>query len=90
MTQTIAYAASSAAATNAFGSETFQVRLIANSACHYNIGEEAQTATTSDRSCRRVILSRRLSQAELIAAIEASTNGLVTATASMLFVTELS
>jgi hypothetical protein len=46
-TQTIAYNAS-VAITNAFGPETFQLRLVADSACCYRIGDGAQTATTAD------------------------------------------
>ena len=46
-TQTIAYTVASAAAANPFGSETYLVRLAANSACHVRIGDGAQTATTA-------------------------------------------
>lgn len=51
VTQTIAFGAS-VGATNAFGTETYQVHLVANSACHYRIGDGAQTATAADPSCR--------------------------------------
>lgn len=47
ITQTIAFDASAAIA-KAFGPETFQLRLVANSACCYRIGDGAQTATTAD------------------------------------------
>ena len=47
VTQTIAYDASTAIA-NAFGGQTYQVRLVANSACHIRIGDGAQTATVAD------------------------------------------
>jgi hypothetical protein len=47
ITQTIAYD-SSVAATNAFGVETYQLRLVADSACCYRIGDGAQTATNAD------------------------------------------
>lgn len=40
LTQTIAYD-SSVGITNAFGPETFQIRLVANSACCYRIGDGA-------------------------------------------------
>lgn len=46
-TQTIAFDGS-VGATNPFGAQTYQVRLSANSACHFKIGNGAQTATTSD------------------------------------------
>jgi hypothetical protein len=89
-TQTVAYTASSVAATNAFGVETYFVRLVANSACHIKIGDGAQTATTSDpylpanwEAWFAVVPGQR------IAAIRASTDGLVTATSGTLFVTEM-
>lgn len=89
-TQTIAYD-SSAAITNAFGSETYQLRLVANSACCFRIGDGAQTATTADpllpaNAVEYVIVS----PGQRISAIKAATNGLVTATAGTLWVTELS
>ena len=89
-TQTIAYDASVAIA-NAFGSETFQLRLVANSACCYRIGDGAQTATTADtflpaNAIEYVIVS----PGQRISAIKAATNGLVTATAGTLWVTETS
>jgi hypothetical protein len=47
ITQTIAFDAS-AAITNAFGSETYQLRLASDSACCYRIGDGVQTATIAD------------------------------------------
>ena len=41
VTQTIAYDAS-VAITNAFGPETWQLRLVANSACCYRVGDGVQ------------------------------------------------
>lgn len=91
VTQTIAFTASSVAAANPFGVETFQVRLAANSDCHYRIGEGAQTATTSDPFLPANTFEYvTVTPGQRIAAIEAATNGLVTATAGTLFVTELS
>jgi hypothetical protein len=89
-TQAIAYDASVAIAT-AFGSETYQLRLVANSACCYRIGDGAQTATTADpflpaNTIEYVIVS----PGQRISAIKAATNGTVTATAGTLWVTELS
>lgn len=87
-TQTIAYD-SSTAITNAFGAQTYQVRLAANSACHYKIGDGAQTATTSDPFLpANVIEYVAVSPGQSISAIKAATNGLVTATAGTLTVTE--
>lgn len=89
-TQTIAYDAS-AAITNAFGPATYQLRLVASSACCYRIGDGAQTATIADtflpaNTIEYVIVS----PGQRISAIKAATNGLVTATAGALWVTELS
>ena len=89
-TQTIAYNASVAIA-NAFGPETYQLRLVADSACCYRIGDGAQTATTADpflpaNTVEYVIVS----PGQRIAAIKAATDGVVTATIGTLWVTELS
>ncbi len=89
-TQTIAYD-SSVGATNVFGVETYQLRLVANSGCCYRIGDGAQTATAADtylpaNAVEYVIVS----PGQRIAAIKAPTNGLVTATAGTLWVTEVS
>ena len=89
-TQTIAYD-SSTAITNAFGVETYQIRLSANSACHYQIGDGAQTATTSSPYLpANVIEYVIVTPGQRISAIKAATNGLVTATAGTLWVTEMS
>jgi hypothetical protein len=90
VTQTIAYNAS-VAITNAFGPETYQLRLVADSACCYRIGDGAQTATIADpllpaNSIEYVIVS----PGQRISAIKAATDGLVTTTAGTLWVTELS
>lgn len=88
-TQTIAYDGS-AAITNAFGSQTYQVRLAANSACHYKIGDGAQTATTSDPFLpANTVEYVTVAPGQRMAAIKAATGGLVTATAGTLWVTEL-
>ena len=89
-TQTVAYTGSSAAIGNAFGAQTYMIRVVANSACHVKIGDGAQTATTSDPfvpanwECWFAV-----TPGQRLAAIQASTNGLVTATAGTLFVTEM-
>lgn len=90
VTQTIAYDSSVAIAT-AFGSETYQIRLVANSACCYRIGDGAQTATAADpflpaNTVEYVIVS----PGQRISAIKAATGGLITATAGTLWVTEMS
>lgn len=89
-TQTIAFDGS-VAATNPFGPETWQLRLVADSACCFRIGDGAQTATTSDpflpaNAVEYVIVN----PGQRISAIKAPSNGLVTATAGTLWVTETS
>lgn len=88
--QAIAYD-SNVGITNAFSAGTYQLRLVANSACHYRIGDGVQTATTADpflpaNTIEYVIVS----PGQRISAIKAATNGLITATAGTLWVTEMS
>lgn len=89
-TQTIAFDAS-AAITNPFGSETYQLRLVADSACCYRIGNGAQTATAADVFLPANLIEYVIvSPGQSISAIKAATNGLVTATAGTLWITEMS
>jgi hypothetical protein len=89
-TQTIAYDAS-VAISNAFSPETYQLRLVADSACCFRIGDGAQTATIADPYLpANVIEYVIVSPGQRISAIKAATNGLVAATAGTLWVTELS
>jgi hypothetical protein len=89
-TQTIAFN-SSAAITNKFASETYQLRLAANSACCYRIGDGAQTATVADVFLpANTVEYVTVNPGQSIAAIAAATNGLVTSTAGTLWVTEMS
>jgi hypothetical protein len=90
-TQTVAYTGTSATCTNAFGAQTYQVRLASSSACNYKIVEAAGGAATA----ADVFLPNNwveyitVTPGQKISAIQASTNGLVTATAGTLYVTEL-
>jgi hypothetical protein len=89
-TQTIAFDASAAIA-NSFGSETYQLRLVANAACCYRIGDGAQTATVADVFLPANVIDYAIvSPGQSIAAIKAASNGLVTATAGTLWITEMS
>ena len=45
LTQSVAFTASSAAITNAFGPATYQIRIATTSSCYYQIGDGAQTAS---------------------------------------------
>jgi hypothetical protein len=89
-TQTIAFDAS-AAITNSFGPETYQLRLAADSACCYRIGDGVQTATIADVYLPAGVIEYVIvNPGQRISAIKAATNGLVTATAGTLWVTEMS
>lgn len=89
VTQTIAYDAT-VAITNAFGPQTYRLRLVANSACHFRIGDGTQTATAADpflpANWETFVV---VTPGQRISAIKAATAGLVTATAGTLWVTEL-
>ena len=90
VTQTIAFDTSAAIA-NAFGPETFKLRLVANSACCFRIGDGAQTATTSDTFLPANVIDYVIvSPGQCISAVKAPSNGLVTATAGTLWITEMS
>lgn len=89
-TQAIAFDASAAIA-NPFGPETYQLRLAADSACCYRIGNGTQTATIADVFLPAGVIEYVIvSPGQSISAIKAATNGLVTATAGTLWVTEMS
>jgi hypothetical protein len=90
-TQKVAYTGSSAAAANAFGAQTYQIRVVANSACHVKIGDGAQTATTDDPYLPAHVPDYvTVTPGQRVAAIRAATDGLDTATSGTLWVTELS
>lgn len=92
LTQTIAYSTTTAA-TNAFATGTFKIRLVANSACHFHIYENGGTATATAADPflpANWETTFTVSPGQRISAIQAATNGLVTATAGTLWITELS
>jgi len=90
VTQIIAFDGS-VGAINKFAPGTFQLRLVANSACCYRIGDGAQTATTADAFLpANTVEYVTVTPGQNIAAIKAASNGLVTATAGTLWITELS
>jgi hypothetical protein len=92
VTQTIAYDAT-VPITNAFGAQTFKIRIVANSGCHYRVYDTTgtATATTADPYLPAHWISEiTVSPGQKISAIKAATNGLVTATAGTLWVTEVS
>ena len=90
ITQNIPFDASAAIA-NAFGPETYQLRLVSDSACCYRIGDGVQTATIADVYLPAGVVEYVIvNPGQRISAIMAATNGLVTATAGTLWVTEMS
>jgi hypothetical protein len=92
--QAIAYWSTAAIITSAFGPETYQIRLCANSACHYLISEAANViaATVSNASFlpANVIEYIIVQPGQKLSVIQAATGGLVTATSGTLNVTEMS
>jgi hypothetical protein len=91
-TQTIAYDGSTAV-TNPFAAQTRQLRVVANSACHYHIYETGGTATASVLTDPFLAANRieyvTVQPGQKISAIKAATDGLVTETAGTLWVTEV-
>jgi hypothetical protein len=89
--QQVAFTGSSVAITNAFGAQTYWIRLSANAACHVKIGDGTQTAATTDPFLpANWVTYVTVTPGQKLAAIRASTDGLVTATSGTLSVTELS
>jgi hypothetical protein len=89
-TQTIAFDANAAIA-DAFGPEAYQLRLVANAACCYRIGDGPQTATAADpflpaNTVEHVIVS----PGQRLSVIKAPGNGLVADGAGTLWITEMS
>ena len=94
--QVVPYTGTAAALSNPFGPQTVQIRLTANSACHYLVsGGNAQAATAATVSNgsflpANVIEFVTVTGGQTLSVIQAATNGLITATAGTLNVTELS
>lgn len=89
-TQTAAAGSSSAAVTNAFGAQTYQVRLSANTACHYALGASPTASVADPFLPANIVEYVTVAPGQKIAAIQAATGGLVTQTAGTLWVTEVS
>lgn len=89
-TQVVAYTGTAAASTNAFGTQTRQVRIVSNSACHYTFAATPTAAVTDAFLPANWVEYRSVTPGQKISAIQAATGGLVTATAGSLWVTELS
>lgn len=80
--------------TNAFNTETYQIRLSANSACHYLISEAANvvaaTVTNATFLPANWVEYVNVTPGQKLSVIQAATNGLVTGTPGTLNVTEMS
>ncbi len=86
-----ALTASTTHTSTALGSETFQIRLSANTNCHYAIDGSGVTASTSDNYLpAHVVEYVTVTPGQFIATLQAATGGLDTGTAGTLWVTELS
>ena len=92
VTQAVAYTGT-AATSSAFGTQTYQIRLAANSACHYLVSETSNvvlpTVATGAYLPAQWVEYVTVSPGQKISVIRAATDGLVTATAGTLLVTEL-
>lgn len=90
-TQTLAFTGTSATATNAFGAQTYIIRVASNAGCHFRIVEAAGgAATASDVYLPAGWVDYILvTPGQKISAIQSPTNGLVTATAGTLNVVEM-
>jgi hypothetical protein len=88
-TQAVAFTGTAAASATAFGSQTRQIRVVANSACHYVIAGTPVATVTDAFLPANWVEYLTVNPGEKISAIQAATGGLVTGTAGSLWVTEL-
>ena len=87
--QAVAYTGTAASST-AFGSQTYYIRIAANSACHYAIGTAPTAAAASDAFLpANWVEYVKVRPGQKISFVRAGTDGLVTATSGTAFVTEL-
>lgn len=92
ITQSIAYDAT-VPVTNPFGGQTYAIMLVSSSGCNFHIYENGGTATATVADPYLppnwpVVVT--VSPGQKISALKSPTNGLITATAGTLWVTELS
>lgn len=93
ITQVASLSTASASLTNAFGTETWQVRVSADFPCNYSIGDGTQTAsTTSPFLPANWVEFVTVSPGQRAAAIKAAVEGLVSTStgAASFWLTELS
>jgi hypothetical protein len=90
VTQSIAFDAT-VPVTNPFGAQTYQIKIVSNSACHYHVYDTTGTATATVADPflpANWIEFVTVSPGQKISALKAATGGLITATAGTLWVTE--
>lgn len=94
--QAVTYSGTAGAFVGFFGGETYQLRLVANSACHYLIsGGNAATPTAATAANGSFLPANwveyvTVTPGQSLSVVQAATNGLITATAGTLNVTEMS
>lgn len=89
-TRTILFTGSSVPNSTGFSSQTRQVRLAANAACNYVIGDGAQTATSASPFMPGNWYEYvTVTPGQQMAAIRSPTDGLVTSTSGTLWITEI-
>ncbi len=89
--QTVAATAASTTVTNAFGSQTYCIRIAADTPVNFKVVEAAgATAATTDTYLPANWVDYiTVTPGQKISVIRASTDGLITATSGTLFVTEM-
>jgi hypothetical protein len=89
-TQAVAATAASTASAAAFATGTHQVRIVANTACHYTFAASPTAATTHPLLPALTVEYVTVTPGQKVAALRASTAGGITATDGTLWVTEIS
>lgn len=89
-TQVVAYTTAAAATSSAVGTQTRQIRIVSNSACHYAIGTSPTAVVTDPLLPSLQVEYVSITPGQKVSAIRAATGGGITATDGSLWVTELS
>jgi hypothetical protein len=92
VTQTVAFDGT-VAVTNPFGAQTRQIRIVANSHCHYHLYDPAGSATAAVLTDPYLTANRieyvTVTPGQKISAIKSPTAGLITEAAGTLWITEI-
>lgn len=91
--QVVAYTSAAATIANAFGTQTYQVRLAASSNCQYVVSEAASVTTATSLNASLLppnwVETINVSPGQKISVVRAATDGLITGTSGTLNVTEV-